>query len=42
MNINQFLSILWARRWLALTVFLVTVGATAIVSLLLPKKYTAS
>jgi uncharacterized protein involved in exopolysaccharide biosynthesis len=42
MNIHQFLSILWARRWLALTVFLVTVGATAIVSLLLPKKYTAS
>jgi chain length determinant protein EpsF len=42
MNINQFMSILWARRWLALAVFLITVGATLVVSLALPKKYTAS
>jgi succinoglycan biosynthesis transport protein ExoP len=42
MNVNQFLSILWARRWLALSVFLLTIGATIVVSLLLPKKYTAS
>src|SRR5918995_638531 len=42
MNVNQFLSILWARRRLALSVFLLTIGATIVVSLLLPKKYTAS
>eukprot|EP00456_Euglypha_rotunda_P087672 TRINITY_DN8938_c0_g1_i5.p1 TRINITY_DN8938_c0_g1~~TRINITY_DN8938_c0_g1_i5.p1 ORF type:complete len:356 (-),score=102.33 TRINITY_DN8938_c0_g1_i5:17-1084(-) len=42
MTISQFLSILSARKGLALLVLLVTIGVTAVVSLMLPKKYTAT
>lgn len=42
MTFSQFLSILKARWLLALLVFVLTVGATLVVSLMLPKKYTAS
>jgi chain length determinant protein EpsF len=42
MNSQQFLLILWARRWLVLAVFCLTVLATIVVSLLLPKQYLAS
>lgn len=42
MTFGQFLSILRARKWVALLVFLLIVGATMGVSLLLPKKYTGT
>ena len=42
MNLQQFLLILRARYRLALAILLATVGATIIVSKLLPKQYTAS
>lgn len=42
MSFGQFLSILKARRWVALAVLLVTVLTTLGVSLLLPKQYTAT
>ena len=43
MTFGQFLSILRARWWLALTVLLLTVVATTLgVSLMLPKQYTAT
>lgn len=42
MNVTQFLAILRARWWVALVVFLLTVGTTLSVSLLLPKQYSAS
>lgn len=42
MSLTQFLAILRARWWVALLVFLLTVGTTLGVSLLLPKQYTAS
>lgn len=42
MNLNQFLSILRARWWVALLVLVLTVGTTLGVSLLLPKQYSAS
>ncbi|MEO5732619.1 MAG: Wzz/FepE/Etk N-terminal domain-containing protein, partial [Rubrivivax sp.] len=41
MTFGQFLSILRARWWVALTVFLVVVLGTLVVSLLLPKQYKA-
>jgi chain length determinant protein EpsF len=41
-NVRQILRVLAARWWVVAAVFLVTVGATAIVSLLLPKSYTAT
>jgi chain length determinant protein EpsF len=41
MTFVQFLSILRARWWLALTVFLLTVGVTLVISLILPKQYKA-
>ena len=41
MNFTQFLLILNARKWIILGVLLLTVAATATVSLLLPKEYTA-
>jgi chain length determinant protein EpsF len=41
-NIRQVLLILAARWWVVAGVFLVTVAATAAVSLLLPKSYTAT
>ncbi len=42
MSFGQFLSILKARRWVALAVLLATVLITVGVSLLLPKQYTAT
>ena len=42
MTLSQFLLILRARYRVALLAFLVTVATTVIVSLLLPKQYTAS
>jgi chain length determinant protein EpsF len=42
MSFGQFLSILKARWWAALLVFVLTVGTTVAVSLLLPKQYTAA
>lgn len=42
MSFGQFLSILKARRWVALAVLLATVVITLGVSLLLPKQYTAT
>ncbi len=42
MTFAQFLSILRARKWLALLVFTLVVATTVITSLLLPKSYTAS
>ena len=42
MSLTQFLTILRARWLVALLAFVVTVGTTVTVSLLLPKQYTAS
>ena len=42
MTLQQFLFILRARYLVALLVFVVTVATTVVVSLLLPKQYTAS
>ncbi len=42
MNLTQFLLILNARKWIILGVLVTTVALTAIVSLLLPKEYTAT
>lgn len=42
MNITQFLLILNARKWIILLTLLVTVITTLVISLLLPKQYTAS
>lgn len=42
MNLSQFLSILKARWWVAASVFALTVGIAVVITLLLPKKYTAT
>jgi polysaccharide biosynthesis transport protein len=42
MNLNQFLAILKARWWVALLIFVLTVGTTLAVSLMLPSQYTAT
>jgi chain length determinant protein EpsF len=42
MTFQQFLLILWARRKLALSIFGVTVLTTLVISLILPKEYTAT
>ena len=42
MTFAQFLSILRARKWLALLVFVLVVTTTLVTSLLLPKVYTAA
>lgn len=42
MNFTQFLLILNARKWIILGVLATTVAVTTIVSLLLPKEYTAT
>ena len=41
MTFGQFIAILRARWWVAVLVFIVTVGTTVAVSLVLPKKFTA-
>lgn len=42
MNLKQMLSVLVARWWIVLGVLGVTVGATTLVTLMLPKSYTAT
>lgn len=42
MSLSQFFSILRARKWVALMVFLLTVGTAVGISLVLPKQYTAT
>ncbi len=42
MNFSQFLLILKARAWIVLLALIVTVATTVVVSLLLPKNYTAT
>jgi chain length determinant protein EpsF len=42
MNFSQFLLILKARFWIILVTFLLVVVTTAVVSLLIPKKFTAT
>ncbi|MDH5547886.1 MAG: chain length determinant protein EpsF [Gammaproteobacteria bacterium] len=42
MNIDQLLSIIKARKWVILVVFSITVLTTTIISLIIPKTYTAS
>ena len=42
MSFAQFLSILRARKWLALLVFVLVVSSTLVTSLWLPKNYTAA
>ncbi|MCZ7562783.1 MAG: Wzz/FepE/Etk N-terminal domain-containing protein [Burkholderiales bacterium] len=42
MSFSQFLTILKARRWVALLVLAVTVGTTVVVSALLPARWSAS
>jgi polysaccharide biosynthesis transport protein len=42
MTLQQFLLILWARRKIVLLTFFATVLTTLVVSLLLPKQYTAA
>ena len=42
MTFGQFLSILRARKWAALLVFVLVVATTVAVSLLLPKQYTGT
>ncbi|MFM9888698.1 MAG: chain length determinant protein EpsF [Burkholderiales bacterium] len=41
MSFHQFLRVIWARKWLALLVMILTVGVTAAISRALPKYYTA-
>jgi len=42
MSVSQFLSVVRARWWVALAVFMLTVGVAVGVSLVLPKQYTAT
>lgn len=42
MNFSQFLLILNARKWIILGILIFTVAVTAMISLLLPKEYTAT
>ncbi len=42
MSFQQFLTILWARKWIVVFTLLVTVGTAAALSLLLPPRYTAT
>ncbi len=42
MNFYQFISILWSRKWIALSTLMMTAIATLAVSLWLPKQYVAS
>lgn len=42
MNFSQFLLVLYARKWIILGVLLVAVTATAVISFLLPKEYSAT
>lgn len=42
MSLVQFLRILWARKWIILSIFAVTVSVAVVVGNLLPKRYPAS
>ena len=42
MSLTQFLSILKARWWVALAVFVLTVGTASVLTLMAPKQYTAT
>lgn len=42
MNLSQFLSIMRARWWVAVTVLVLTVGTALVISLSLPKQYIAT
>lgn len=42
MNLNQFLAVLRARWWVAVAVLALTVLTTLVVSLMLPKRFTAT
>lgn len=42
MSMTQFLLILYARKWIILGLLIATVSLTAVVSLLLPKEYSAT
>src|SRR5215510_14009247 len=42
MNVQQVFAVLWARAWIILLVFAAMVGATAAITALLPRQYTAS
>ena len=42
MNLTHFLSIVKARWWVALTVFVLTVGTAVVLTFLAPKQYTAT
>lgn len=42
MTMMQFLRVMWARKWLMLATFGVTVTAAIIISVVLPKQYTAT
>ena len=42
MNFYQFISILWSRKCVVLSVMMVTIITTLVVSLLLPKQYVAT
>jgi len=41
LNFQQFINILWAQKWIALTALIISVITTLLVSLSLPKQYTA-
>lgn len=42
MTMMQFLRVLWARKWLMLATFSATVAAAIIISIVLPRQYTAT
>src|SRR3954453_21641434 len=42
MTLRQYLSIVWARKWLALAVLLLVSAAGIAFTLLMPKQYTAT
>jgi chain length determinant protein EpsF len=42
MNFTQFILALLARKWVILVTLLVVVGATTVITLMLPKEYTAT
>ncbi|MGH8547522.1 MAG: chain length determinant protein EpsF [Methylococcales bacterium] len=42
MNFQQLIIILWSRRWIALLSLLLTVSTALVISLILPKQYSAT
>jgi Uncharacterized protein involved in exopolysaccharide biosynthesis len=39
--LSQYLRILWARKWLVLSLFIVVAAAGIAITLLMPRQYTA-